>query len=206
MSSLLLLLLIPEYYDLRFCKDGAEAKEKLAAEFVDKALPAFLMTSEALLEKRGGKAFTGKEVGRTTWKSRHDQPILSDGGLQLPSAAAASLWNQNKFSNNPAAARRWRPYSHARECSSSGLLPRGQKHETTSDSYLQLSYGDIAVFMCLDLLTNGNEMEGAGFSADRVAQVRGKIEACPKLRALADVVGKHPKISAYLEVRPDYPF
>ena len=70
---------------------------------------------------------------------------------------------------------------------------------------LQLSYGDIAMFMVQSILTNKETLASGGLG-DHQADIIKALAQHPKLTKLHKEVATHPRIAEYLAKRPDYPF
>jgi len=69
----------------------------------------------------------------------------------------------------------------------------------------ELSYGDLAIFNVLDLLSNAKLMEGNGFGMIHDELIK-TMSTCTSLTKLHKRVKNHPRISAYIKNRPSYPF
>lgn len=71
---------------------------------------------------------------------------------------------------------------------------------------LQMTYGDLAIFLFWDAFANGKEMEESGFVGEHAAEVAKLLSIFPALDKLHRRVKKLPAIRNYLKRRPAYPY
>ncbi len=68
-----------------------------------------------------------------------------------------------------------------------------------------MSYGDLAMFMAVDVFSNAKEMSEGGFG-DLHPDLVAKIKSHKLIQDLVKTVQGNANVSAYLKARPDFPF
>ncbi len=158
----------------------------MAAKFSQEVLPQFLNSAEKKLKAVGGEYFTGGEVSlRITTRSVENQ---RRGLCFLPPKLSLELIDRP-------------PPPHPEKI---GFFSRVDYESRQQVQYHpQLSYGDIAMFSVLDMLSNAQLMSNSGFDSV-YSDILKTLSNCSSLTKMHGMVKNMPKIASYLQSRENY--